>query len=127
MGHCSLHLGVEDASVSFDDADSLIESLERIRCAFTIRDDGCEIQHQVLGVKLGSEVVADTIALSGGDLNIVSRSGQVAYHLRLLANLRNGPEISTNEAHTNRLGLLISKGEEGLGRVAVDKLDTKDL
>lgn len=79
-----LHLRVEDASVRLDDADSLVESLKRIRRSLAISHHSGQVQLQILGLEDGRKAVADAVARSGWDLNIVTRRGQITEDLGTL-------------------------------------------
>jgi len=120
------HLRVKDARISLNDADSLIKRLERIRGSFAVRDHSRQTQPQVLGVEVRCEIVANAVGLTSGNLHIISRSRKIADYLRTSCeSIR--PEIATNKVDTDSFRLVICDGEESLGRMAIDKLDTEDL
>ncbi len=78
-------------------------------------------------MKLRSEAIADGITLASGNLHIISRGREIANHLRLLASKGHRPQISANKAHCDGFGLIVCKREEGLRRVAIDKLNTENF
>lgn len=75
-------LRVKNTPISFNDADSLIESLDGVRRPFAIGDDSREIQPQILRVEVGCEIVADAVGLTGRNFHIISRGREVADYLR---------------------------------------------
>jgi hypothetical protein len=91
---------------------------------FAVRENGRQSQLKVLGVHLGGEAVAYRLLRSGGDLDSVASSGQIASDLGLVLGVAKTP---TNKVHSNRVRLIVGDGDQCLSRVTVDKLNTKDL
>ena len=88
--------------------------------ASVVLEDGGQVEGQVLGVHLGSEAVGGSLLLASRDQKVVLAEGQVADSL-------GADERTTNEAKMNRGSLMVGDGENGVGRVAIDELDTEDL
>lgn len=122
-GKC-LHLGVEDASLGLHHAHSAIEGLDGEKLALAVRQDGSDVQTEILGVHLGREAVADALLGIGRDLDAVTSGSQVTDCLALLLH---SPQATTNEVHGDRVGLVIGESDERLGRVTVNELHTEDL
>jgi hypothetical protein len=71
-------LGVKDAGSSLDNADSLVVSLNLVDIARLARDDGDQVQPEILGVEVGGERVGKSLLLASWDLDIVAGSGDIA-------------------------------------------------
>jgi hypothetical protein len=123
MRGCS-HLGIEDAGIRLNNADSAIVGSDSEETAFAIGENGRQSQLKVLGVHLGGEAVADRLLGSGGDLDTVASSGQVASNLGLVLGVA---KTTSNKVHSHRVRLIVGDGDQCLGRVTVDKLNAKDL
>lgn len=122
----NLHLGIKDTGVLFDDTNGLIKSHDCKRRAFAVSEHSRQIKSQVLRLKFGSKAVADAVALSGWDLDIVPRRGQITNDLR--SRSEGGvPETTSNEGDTDGFRLLIGKGQKSLGWVSVDQFDAEDF
>ena len=78
-------------------------------------------------MQLRSKAVADTFTCASWYFDIVSRGRQIANDLRAITAKGVGPETASNEGHVDGPRLFVGEGEEGLGRLSVHKLDTKNL
>lgn len=107
---CS-HLGVEDARVRLDNADSLVESRDRIESTIGVAQDCGQIEPQLLRVEFRGEVVGQALLLASRDLDIVPRSCQVADDTRALRVKVWCPETAANEIDGYCFGLLVGEGE----------------
>ena len=119
-----LHLGVEDAGIGLHHAHSAIEGLEGEEVALTVRQDACNVETKILGVHLRGKAVADGVLRLGRNLDAITRSSQVANNLAVLAQI---PQTGAEDVESDRVGLIIGERNQGLGWVAIDELDTKDL
>lgn len=97
---------------------------DREQTALTVGNDGRKSHLKILGVHLGCEAVADGLLLTSGNLNGVTSSSQVTNNLSLVINVS---KATSNEVHGDRVRLIIGNGDQRLGWVTVDKLDTEDL
>ena len=73
---------------------------------------------------LSGEAVADCLLLASGNLNGITSSSQVADNLRLVFSVS---KATPDKVHRDRIRLIVGDGDQRLGRVTVDKLDTEDL
>lgn len=121
----NIHLRIEDASGCLDDADSLVVGRKGVESVLLVLDNSYELQTNILGVHLGGEAVGQGLLLAAGDLQAIARAGEVTEDLSLSARLLD--ERTTNNGDRDGLGLLVVNGKTGLGGVAVDQLDAKDL
>lgn len=119
-----LHLGVEDAGIRLHDANGAIVGNDRNQAALAVRNNGGKSQLEILGVHLGGEAIADCLLLASGNLNSITSSRQVADNLGLVTRV---PKATADEVHRDRVRLIVGDGDQRLGRVTVDKLDTEDL
>lgn len=118
---------VEDASIRLHDTDGLIECRQGIRSPLAVGDYSGQIEFQVLWLELRSEIVADALALTSGDLHIVSCGRQITHDLWALLRKRVCPKTTSNEGDADGFWLLVGKGEKSLGWVTVYELDAEDL
>lgn len=73
---------------------------------------------------LRGEAVADCLLLTRGNLDSITSSSQVADNLGLVIGV---PKATADKVHRDRVRLIVGDGDQRLGRVTVDKLDTEDL
>jgi hypothetical protein len=114
------HLRVEEAHRSLNNRDSAVESRVGVEHAHVVLENGGQVEGQVLGVHLGSEAVGCSLLLAGRNQKVVLAEGQVADSL-------GADERTTNEAKVNGGSLVVGDGQNGVGRVAIDELDTENL
>lgn len=88
--------------------------------ASVVLEDGGQVEGQVLGVHLGSEAVGGSLLLASRNQKVVLAESQVADSL-------GAHKGTADEAKVNGGSLMVGDGQDGVGRVAVDELDTKDL
>jgi hypothetical protein len=126
----SLHLRVEPAHVSLNNADSLVVDLAGVDLAGGGLEHGGEVQAQVLRVHLGCERVGESLVLAGRDGDAIALGGQVAQDgrdLRRAGDIDGSGERATDDQDLDGFGFLVVDVEDGAGGVAVDELDTEDL
>ena len=95
-----------------------------------ILDDSSQVEGKILGVHLGSEAVSGSLLLASGDQDIIAADGQVAKsdrRVRGAGNARGSEERTSNVAKVDGGSLVVGNREDGVGRVAIDQLHTKDL
>ena len=119
-----LHLGVEDAGIRLHDANGAIVGKNRKQAALAVRNNGRKSHLEILGVHLGGEAIADCLLLASGNFDSITSSSQVADNLGLIIGF---PKATADKVHRDRVRLIIGDGDQRLGRVTVDKLDTEDL
>ena len=85
----SLHLRVEPANGSLDDADSLVVDLASVDLAGGALEHSGEVQTEILRVHLSRERVGEGLVLAGGDGDAIALGGQVAQDGRGLRRARN--------------------------------------
>lgn len=119
-----LHLGVEDAGIRLHDANGAIVGKSRKQAALAVRNNGRKSHLEILGVHLSGEAVADCLLLASGNFDSITSSSQVADDLGLIIGF---PKATADKVHRDRVRLIIGDGDQRLGRVTVDKLDTEDL
>jgi hypothetical protein len=125
-----LHLRVEPAHGSLDDADSLVVDLASVDLAGGALENGGEVQAEILRVHLSRERVGEGLVLAGGDGDAIALGGQVAQDgrdLRRTGDIDGGGERATNDQDGNGLGFLVVDVEDGAGGVAVDELNAEDF
>lgn len=91
---------------------------------FAVREDGRQGKLEVLGMHLGGEAVADRLLGPGGDLDTITGGSQVAGDLGLILGVT---KSTANKIDGNRVRLIVGDGDQRLGRVAIDKLNAKNL
>ena len=115
---------IEDAGLGFHYAHRAIEGLDGEKVTLTVRKNGSDVQTKVLRMHFGSEAVANALLLASRNLDAITGGSQVADHLAILLKI---PEATAKEIHSDRVRLVVSKGDQRLGWVTVDELHTKDL
>ena len=120
-------MGIENASVRFDDAYSLVKGWDGVVSTIDVAQDRSNVQPELLWVQLGREVVGKGCLLARRDLHIVPRCCQVAHDARSLGIKIGCPEAAANEVDSDCFGLFVGKGEDGSRRLAIDELDAEDL
>lgn len=73
-----LHLRVEPAHGSLDDADSLVVDLTSVDLAGGTLEHSGDVQAEILRVHLSRERVREGLVLAGGDGDAIALGGQVA-------------------------------------------------
>lgn len=124
VGLVDSHLRVEDAGLRFHHAHSAIEGLNGEELALAVRQNGGQVQTEVLGVHLSGEAVADALLLTRGDLDAIARGSQVTDNLALFIET---PQAASDEVHGDGIGLVVREIDQRLGRVTVDELHAEDL
>ena len=97
-----LHLRVEPAHRSFDDADSLVVDLASVDLASGALKHGSKVQAKVLRVHLSRERVGEGLVLAGGDGDAIALGGQVAQNgrdLRRAGDIDGSGERATNDQY----------------------------
>lgn len=115
-----LHLRVEEAHGSLNNRDSAVESRVGVQHAGVVLEDGGQVEGQVLGMHFGSKAVGGSLLLASRNQKVVLAESQVADSL-------GAHKGTANEAQVNRSSLMVGDGQDGVGRVAIDELDTEDL
>lgn len=130
-GAFDIHLWVEEASWSFNNADSLIESLDLEEVSSSIVHNSSYVKAKILWVKFGSERVWEAQLLSRSNVNIVAGAREVANDTgrgwQTLWELIQSRQVSSNDGESDRFRLAVGKFEKSLGRMVVDKLHTENL
>lgn len=124
------HLRVEEGGRGLDNGDGLVEDLGGVDVAGGALNHGGKVESQVLRVHLGCEAEGQGLLLAGGDGDIVAGGSQVAednWRVRGTRLAIGSQERATDEQEVDGLGLVVCDGEESLGGMAIDELDTKDL
>ena len=120
------HLRIKEARVRVDNRNGAIVGLHGIE-RLVLADHGSQIKAQLLRVHVRLESIGQGLLLASGDFDSILLGGQVTNHARALRIEIRSPETAANELDSDRLGLLIAEGDEGIGRLAIDKLNAKDL
>ena len=95
-----LHLRVEPAHGSLNDADSLVVDLASVDLAGGALEHGSKVQAKVLRVHLSCERVGEGLVLAGGDGDAIALGGQVAQNgrdLRRAGDIDGSGERATND------------------------------
>ena len=121
------HLRVKYTRIRFHNANSLIESLQCIGQAFLIRNNSRQIKLQILRLQFRRKAVANALALTARNFNVVSRGSEITDNCRSLASEISRPKVAADEDDGDGLWLFIADGEESLGWVAINELDTEDF
>ena len=111
---------VENASIRLNNTDGLIERRQSVWSSLAVGDHSRQIEFQVLWLKLCSELVANTLALAGGNLNIVSRGCQVTDILGALLREGSSPKAASNKGNADGFRFVVGEGEKSLGRLTID-------
>jgi hypothetical protein len=115
-----LHLRVEEAGRSLNNRYSAVESRVGVQHSKVVLEDGGQVEGQILRVHVGSEAVGGSLLLAGRDQQVVLGDGQVVDGLGV-------HEGATDEAKVNGSSLVVGDGQNRVGCVAIDELDTKDF
>lgn len=118
-------MGIEKAGIRFDDRHGTVVGRKSEESISGV-DDGGQVESQILGVHIDEETVGETLFFTGGDLDRILMSGQIADNARSCTQITR-PQTSTHELDGNWVGFFIGEGEESLGLLAVDELDAEDL
>lgn len=130
MEGLNIHLWVEEAHRSLDDADGLVVDLHGVNgllLGFSGHQNGHEAQSDILRVHLIHKAVLDGLLLTGGDFNVVLCSSQITHDLRRSGRSLGCSKMAANVADDNRARLIVAEGEGGSCRVTIDELDAKDF
>ncbi len=124
-------MGVKDTSSSLDNAHSLVVSLDLVDIARLARDDGNQVQTEILRMEIGGERVRKSLLLASRDLNIVTSSGDIADNgsTGVYARcqwLQRG-QRAPDESYLDGFSLIVREIQNGLCRVPIDELDAEDL
>ena len=125
-----LHLRVEPAHGSLDDADSLVVNLASVNLAGGGLEHSGKVQAKVLRVHLSRERVSEGLVLAGRDGDAIALGGQVAQDgrdLRRAGDIDGSGERATDDQDLDGLGFLVVHVEDSACGVAVDELDAEDL
>jgi hypothetical protein len=94
-----------------------------------VRDDGQEVDNNILGLHVQDERERQRLLLAGGDLDVVLDSGQVAkdtsHRVCILRQWLCGGQRSAHEGKLDRLILVVGDLDDRLSGVPIDELDTK--
>lgn len=126
----NVHLRVEEAHRSLDDAYSLIVDLLGVYFALCALEYSRNAQRKILRVHLGRESVGQALALASWDGDAVARGGEVAQDDGWVGSawhILRREEGTANDKDGDRLWLGVVHIEDCTGRVTIDQLDTKDL
>lgn len=130
MKEASIHLRVKDGGRCLDYGDGLVVDLLGENVALAVLEDGTKVEGEVLGVHLGREAVGQRLLLAGGDGQVVAGRAEVAENDRRVWSTWHTDgrhQRTTDQNQGNWLGLEVGDAENGLGCVAIDELDAKDL
>lgn len=125
------HLGVKEAHGSLDDGGQVVKGRDLEDVALGAGDDSGELDADVLGLHVEGEGVGEALALAGGDLDVVLDGGEVVDDALVgggvLGEVLGGDEGAGNEGDLQGPVLAVVDLDEGVGRAAVDQLDTEDV
>lgn len=85
-----------------------------------VLEDGSQVEGQVLGVHVDSETVGGSLLLAGRDQEVVLGGGQAAVGSLV-------QERTTDDVKVDGGGLMVGDGQNSVGRMSIDELDTEDL
>ncbi len=124
-------MGVKDAGSSLNYADSLVVSLDLVDIACLARDNGNQVQTEILWVEVGGERVREGLLLASWDLDIVASSGDIADNgsagMESRCDWLQRGQRASNECYLDGLRFIVREAEHGLCRVPIDELDAKYL
>jgi hypothetical protein len=130
-GKAGVHLGVKDAGSSLDNADSLVISLNLVDIARLARDDGDQVQPEVLGVEIRGERVWERLLLASWDFDIVAGCSDIADNscagVKSRCDWLQRGQRASDESYLDRFCLIVRETQHSLCRVPIDELDAKDL
>jgi len=130
-GKARVHLGVKDAGSSLDNADSLVVSLNLVDIARLARDNGDQVQTEILGVEIGGERVGKSLLLASRDFDIVAGSGDIADNscagVKSRCDWLQRGQRAPDESYLDRFCLIVRETQHGLCRVPIDELYAKDF
>jgi hypothetical protein len=121
------HLRIEDAAVLLNNGYSLIVCLDGVEGILVITDDGRNVQSQVLGMHLRREGVGNTLLFTRPNFHPIAYCRQVSNKARSRWIEIGGPEAPTSEVDCDRPGFVVAEGQDSLGWLSIDQLDTEDL
>ena len=85
-----------------------------------VLEDSSQVESQVLRVHVDSEAVGGALLFAGRDQDVVLGGGQGAVGSLV-------QEGTTDVGQADRGGLLVGDGQDSVGRMSIDELDTEDL
>ena len=73
---------------------------------------------------LGGKAVADAFLRARGNLNAIASGSEITNHFALFLKI---PQATSHEIDGDRVWLVICEGNQRLGWMTIDELDTEDL
>lgn len=113
---------IEEARGSLNNRDSAVESRVDVVHTRLVLEDSSQVEGQVLGVHVDSETVGGSLLLTGRDQEVVLGGGQAAVTVGPLAE-----ERTTDVVKADGGGLMVGDGQNSVGRMSINELDTEDL
>ena len=124
-------MGVKDAGSSLDNADSLVVGLDLVHIPCLAREDGNQVQTEILRVEIRGEGVWEGLLLASWDLNIVTSRRDVADNGSAGMNARckwlQRGQRAPNQSYLHRFRFIVCEAQYSLCRVSIDQLDAEDL
>lgn len=118
---------IEDAGVLLDNGDGLVVCLDGVESVLMVTDDSSDVQSQILRVHLRRESVWNTLLFAWPDLHAITDSGQVPDEARACWVEVWGPKTATSKVDCDRLGFIVTEGEDSLRWLSIDELHTEYL
>jgi len=115
-----LHLRIEETRGSLNNRDGAIEGRIDVGHAELVLEDSSQVEGQVLGVHVDSEAVGGSLLLAGRDQEVVLGGSQAAVGSLV-------QERATDDVQVDGGGLVVGDGQDSVGRMSIDELDTEDL
>lgn len=105
----------------------MVVCLNSVESVLMVTDDGSDVQPQVLRVHLRCESVWNTLLFAWPDLHAIADSSQVPDEARACWVEVWSPKTATSKVDCDRLGFVVTEGEDSLRWLSVDKLYTEYL
>lgn len=115
-----LHLRVEETRGSLNNRNGAIEGRVDVGHAELVLENSSQVEGQVLRVHVDSEAVGGSLLLAGRDQEVVLGGSQAAVGSLV-------QERATDDVQVDRGGLVVGDGQDSVGRMSINELDTEDL
>ena len=124
-------MGVKDAGSSLDNADGLVVGLYLVYVACLAREDGNQVQTEILGMEIRGERIGEGLLLASRNLDIITSSCDIADNgsagMKTRCNWLQSGQRAPNQSYLDRFRLIVREAQDCLCRVPIDELDTEDL
>jgi hypothetical protein len=130
MSTC-LHLRIKEAGSCFNNANSLVESLNLVNCTVGVGNNGDQLETEILWVEVDLESKRKSELLAGRDLSLISCSRQISNNARTgmgsSCQWLQSRQCASNNGYSYWLLFFIDEIQKCFCRVTVNELHTEDF